>query len=153
LALRRNCHALAIERLNLHCRELQKRHTKNCADFWNVDEGTLAGTRAQRIWCSEPISIDREARDHHRPLCLRGWGSTPRNSRPETGAKDFGVLADPVFSADDARIAQQKSNTGAPAKAVAPADAIRSATDVGLQDFVRQGGTSCDKFLDSVSLI
>src|SRR5262245_27844594 len=50
-------------------------------------------------------------------------------------AKTLAVLADPVFSADDARVAQQKSNTSAPAKAAA--DAIRSATDVGLQDFVR----------------
>jgi hypothetical protein len=42
-------------------------------------------------------------------VSLRGWGSTPRNSRPETGAKDFGVLADPVFSADDARSHSKKA--------------------------------------------
>ena len=51
--------------------------------------------------------------------------------------KTLAVLADPVFSADDARVAQQKNNTTAAAKEMAPADALRSATDAGLQDFVR----------------
>jgi len=51
--------------------------------------------------------------------------------------KTLAVVADPVFSADDARVAQQKSNAKAAAKEVAPADALRSASDVGLQDFVR----------------
>ena len=51
--------------------------------------------------------------------------------------KTLAVLADPVFSADDARVAQQKNDTKAAAKEMAPADALRSASDVGLQDFVR----------------
>jgi CHAT domain-containing protein/tetratricopeptide (TPR) repeat protein len=51
--------------------------------------------------------------------------------------KTLAVLADPVFSADDARVAQQKNNTSAAAKDTAPPDAIQSATDLGLQDFVR----------------
>jgi CHAT domain-containing protein/tetratricopeptide (TPR) repeat protein len=51
--------------------------------------------------------------------------------------KTLAVLADPVFSRDDARVVQQKSNSNAVANEIAPADAIRSGTDVGLQDFVR----------------
>jgi CHAT domain-containing protein len=50
--------------------------------------------------------------------------------------KTLAVLADPVFSADDARVVQQETNTNAAARESAP-DAIRAATDVGLQDFVR----------------
>jgi len=51
--------------------------------------------------------------------------------------KTLAVLADPVFNADDGRVAQQKNNTNAAAKEIAPAEAIRSGTNVGLQDFVR----------------
>jgi len=52
-------------------------------------------------------------------------------------AKTLAVLADPVFSNDDGRVAPQKSNANATAKEIAPGDAIRSGNDVGLQDFVR----------------
>jgi len=51
--------------------------------------------------------------------------------------KTLAVLADPVFSADDARVAQQKTKTNATTKEIASVETIRSATDPGLQDFVR----------------
>ena len=51
--------------------------------------------------------------------------------------KTLAVLADPVFSSDDARVAQQKTKASATTKEIASTDAIRSATDLGLQDFVR----------------
>jgi len=51
--------------------------------------------------------------------------------------KTLAVLADPVFTADDARVIQQKNKASAAAKESQPADAIRSAADLGLQDFVR----------------
>jgi CHAT domain-containing protein len=51
-------------------------------------------------------------------------------------AKTLAVLADPVFSLDDARVVQQKNKTSTAAKQ-SPPDAVRSAADLGLQDFVR----------------
>jgi CHAT domain-containing protein len=51
--------------------------------------------------------------------------------------KILAVLADPVFSADDARVAQQKSKSNSAVTETTPVDAVRSATDLGLQDFVR----------------
>jgi CHAT domain-containing protein len=51
--------------------------------------------------------------------------------------KTLAVIADPVFSRDDARVVQQNSKGNAAANESAPADAIRSGNDVGLQDFVR----------------
>ena len=59
--------------------------------------------------------------------------TTAREQAPKTLA----VLADPVFSANDPRVAQQnKKATAAPQESM-PSDAVRSATDLGLRDFVR----------------
>jgi CHAT domain-containing protein len=51
--------------------------------------------------------------------------------------KTLAVLADPVFNANDPRVAQQKNKTSAAAQERTPAYAIRSATDLGFPDFVR----------------
>src|SRR5262249_27750622 len=62
--------------------------------------------------------------------------------RQETGGrkqapKTLAVLADPVFTSDDARVVQQRNKTSVAAKESPPTDAVRSAVDLGLQDFVR----------------
>jgi CHAT domain-containing protein len=52
--------------------------------------------------------------------------------------KALAVLADPVFSADDVRIAQQKTALVTPSdKSAAAGEATRSAADVGVQEFMR----------------
>jgi CHAT domain-containing protein len=59
------------------------------------------------------------------------------NARRRPAPKTVAILADPVFSADDARVAQQKNKTAAAGASEGSADAVRSAADQGLQDFVR----------------
>jgi len=56
--------------------------------------------------------------------------------RPQA-PKAVAVVADPVFTADDARVAQRKNNGAAALRDDAQADLVRSASEVGSPDFVR----------------
>jgi CHAT domain-containing protein len=51
--------------------------------------------------------------------------------------KTLAVLADPVFSADDARVVQHKNNSDASMKYSGPSQAMGSAAGSGSQEFVR----------------